>query len=250
MNVTALLTPKLSSGDCTLQELLDKHLPELGERSVLAISSKAAAICEGRTIPVGEADKDELIHQQATLYLPRSFSRYNVSFTITHNMMAPSAGIDETNGNGHYVLWPEDPQATANQVREYLVKRFKLKEVGVVLTDSTLRPMRWGVTTLAIASSGFEPVESYIGRPDLFGRKMEYNTASIQDGLAAAAGLVMGEGAEPTPLAVITDIPFVTFVPRNPTKAELDSQLIEPEDDLYGPFLSRVPWEKGEGRQK
>jgi len=250
MIVQTLHTPKITAGMCSLTQLLDEHLAELGERSVLAISSKVAALCENRVVPIEGADKDELIRQQATLYLPRSFSRYNVSFTIAHHTLAASAGIDETNGNGMYVLWPEDPQATANMVREYLGQRFGLQNVGVILTDSTLRPLRWGVTTLALAASGFEMIEDYIGRPDLFGRPMEYNKASIQDGLATAAGVVMGEGEAPTPLAVITDIPFVKFTGRNPTEQELQALLIEPEDDLYGPFLTRAPWETGEGWQR
>ena len=28
------------------------------------------------------------------------------------------------------------------------------------------------------------------------------------------------------------------------------SQLIEPEDDMYEPFLTSVPWEQGEDRQR
>jgi len=249
MQVQALRTATVTAGQYSLEELLDKHLPELAEGSVLAIASKLAALCEGRAVPMDQADKDELIRQQSTRYLPRS-NRYKVSFTITRHMLVASAGIDETNGNGMYVLWPEDSQATVNRVRHYLVQRFGLKNVGVVLTDSIVRPLRWGVTALAVASSGFDPVEDYIGRPDLFGRKMEYNKVNVADGLAAAAGLVMGEGEAPTPLAVLTDLPFVRFVPRDPTEAELASQLIEPEDDMYEPFLTSVPWEQGEDRQR
>jgi len=44
---------------------------------------------------------------------------------------------------------------------------------------------------------------------------------NVADALAAAAVLLMGEGKEQTPLAVLTDLPFVTFQDHNPSPAEL-----------------------------
>ncbi len=217
---------------------------------MVAISSKVAALCEGRVVPIGEIDKDELIARQATQYLPRNQGNYKVSFTITHHMLVPTAGIDESNGNGNYVLWPADPQAAANAARQYLAERFKLKQVGVVLTDSAIRPLRWGVSAIAIASSGFAPLHNAIGQPDLFGRTLQFTTESIQDGLAAAAALVMGEGAQQTPIAVLEDLPFVTFTGRNPTAEELQSLIIDPADDIYAPFLTAVDWQQGRGEQR
>jgi F420-0:gamma-glutamyl ligase len=130
------------------------------------------------------------------------------------------------------------------------VARFGIQDVGVVLTDNCLRPLRWGVTGMSIAASGFEPVKDMIGTPDLFGRPYEYAKESIQDGLAAAAALVMGEGDQRTPLAVITDLPSITFTRRDPTEAELAALHIDLADDMYGPFLTAVQWQKGErGRQ-
>jgi F420-0:gamma-glutamyl ligase len=61
------------------------------------------------------------------------------------------------------------------------------------------------------------------------------------DGLAAA-GLVMGEGAEQTPLAIVREVTFVHFSPCGPTVEELAALRIAPEDDLYAPLLTRVPW--------
>lgn len=79
----------------------------------------------------------------------------------------------------------------------------------------------------------------------MFGRKFIYETLSVIDCLASSAILEMGEGAEQTPLAVITDVPFVTFIKRNLSKAEIYKLKIAPEDDLYGPFLTSVKWKKG-----
>lgn len=247
MRITPYTTPKLLSGKYEIFTVLAEALPSLQEKTVVAVSSKIVALCEGRTVPIADVDKDALIAGEAEWYLPRSLNRYNVSFTITHGMLVPTAGIDESNGNGHYVLWPQDPQASANAIRAFLAKHFNVQDVGVVLTDSMVHPLRWGVTGIAIASSGFEPVKDCIGAPDLFGRKLQYTKESVQDGLAAAASLVMGEGAQQTPLAVIEDVPFVSFTRRDPTAEELAAMLIAPADDLFGPFLTHAPWKQGSG---
>jgi F420-0:gamma-glutamyl ligase len=65
------------------------------------------------------------------------------------------------------------------------------------------------------------------------------------DALATAAVLVMGEGNEQTPLAVIDDIPFVTFQERDPSAEELQQLRIDMEDDLYAPLLKEVEWCRG-----
>jgi F420-0:gamma-glutamyl ligase len=43
----------------------------------------------------------------------------------------------------------------ANEVRAYLGERFSCRQVGVVIIDSKTTPLRWGVTGVAIAHSGF-----------------------------------------------------------------------------------------------
>jgi len=249
MRVQAYQTDRLTSGARTITDVLDATLPELQEGSVVVVASKIVALCEGRTVPTASIDKDELIAREAQRYLPRRRSRYDVSFTIIHDMLVPTAGIDESNGNGNYVLWPADPQASANAIRVHLMEKYSVKDVGVILTDNCLRPLRWGVTGMAIASSGFVPVEDCIGQPDLFGRQLKYTKESIQDGLAAAATIVMGEGGRQTPIAIIEDVPFVTFTQRDPTAEELAALRIAPEDDMYEPFLTAVQWQSGNAGQ-
>lgn len=247
MNIRAVKTHKITTYDHNLIKILDKYLPRLTEKSILAITSKIVSITEGRLVKMEDIDKDELIKQESQLYLPRNQNPYNVSFTITRNMLAATAGIDESNGNGYYILWPKDPQKTVNAVREYLKKRFNLKNVGVIITDSKTSPLRWGVTSVALAYSGFKPLKDYVGRKDLFDRKFEFEKLSIIDSLASAASVTMGEGAESTPIAVISDLPFVEFQERNPTKEELKELCISIDEDLFGPFLKNVQWKKGKG---
>lgn len=55
----------------------------------------------------------------------------------------------------------------------------------------------------------------------------------------------MGEGANQTPLAIVTDIPFVKFQDRNPSREELELLDIDPETDVYGVVLQSAPWLPG-----
>lgn len=248
MNVKSLKTEKITPGKLSLVEVLNKYLKNIRENSILVVTSKIVAICEGRVVKIGEANKDDLIKQEAELYLPRELSKYNFFLSIKNNILLPSAGIDESNGNGYYVLWPKNPQQTANEIREYLIKRFKLKNVGVLITDSKTTPLRWGTTGVGVAHSGFEALNDYIGKPDIFGHLLQVTKANIMDALAVSAVLVMGEGEEQTPLAVIEDISFVDFQERNPTQQELSDLKIDIEDDLYAPILTKVDWIKGKNK--
>lgn len=245
MKVTAIRTHKITKGDRDLFVILDKYISELGESSVLAVTSKIVSICEGRVVRTDETDKDELIKQEADLYLPKEESKYDLFLTIKNNLLAVSAGIDESNADGNYVLWPENPQNTANKVRAYLKNRFKLKKIGVIITDSKTTPLRWGVTGAVIAHSGFSAINDLIGTDDLFGRKLKMTKVGVLDGLSAAAVLEMGEGSEQTPLAVISDVPFVEFQDRNPTPDELNELKISIDDDVYAPLLKGVKWQNG-----
>jgi F420-0:gamma-glutamyl ligase len=241
-----LKTEAVVPGGKSLLELLDKYLDEVPESSVLAITSKVVSICEGRTVPIDGLDEMDLIKQESQLFIDPKNTSYGSHPTITRNTLASSAGIDKSNGGGHYILWPADPQTTANEVRAYLKKRFGLERVGVVITDSTSIPFRLGTTGIVLAFSGFEAINNYIGSPDIFGRPFEVSRANAANGLAGIAVTVMGEGAEQTPLVLMQDLPFVSFTDRDPTQDELDNLKLKIESDLYSVFWKNAPWQKGD----
>jgi F420-0:gamma-glutamyl ligase len=225
-------------------------IPQLEEASVIAITSKIVSLCEGSVIPLDEIDKEELVIRESDLYLPASASKYRHHFTITNNTLIPMAGVDESNGNGQYILWPKDAQGTANQVRAWAKEKFKLRDIGVIITDSTCHPMRRGTNGIMLGYSGFRALNDYVGRPDLFGRPFTVSQADVAGGLAAAAVLQMGEGDEQTPIAILTELPFIQFEDRDPTAEELATVIIPLEEDLFAPFLTAVQWSKGTRHQQ
>lgn len=245
MHVQPIRTGKITGTTQTLEQILDATLAPMREGSILAITSKIVAICEGRVAPI-EDNKEALIERESDLFLNRIPSvKYPVYLTVKNSTIIANAGIDESNGNGFHILWPRDAQTTANDIRAYLKKRFSLKDIGVIVTDSKTTPLRWGTSGVALAHSGFKALKSYIDKPDVFGRPLTMTMGNIAEGLAAAAVVAMGEGSEQTPLAVIDDLPFVEFQKRNPTKQELAAFRIRMKNDMYSQLLTAVSWKKG-----
>jgi putative folate metabolism gamma-glutamate ligase len=246
MIVSPVKTAKILPNRLTIFELLDKYLPALEERNIIAVTSKIVSLCEGRVVSAEKIDKDKLMRAESDYYLPDVISNHGFSFTITQNTLIPMAGIDESNGGGYHVLWPENPQKTANEIRKYLRNKFGLKNLGVVITDSTCMPMRWGVVGIALSYSGFRALNDYTKQKDLFGRPFKVSQAGVASGLAAAAVVAMGEGAEQTPIAIISDLPLVQYQNRDPSQKELELfYLKNKDDDLFAPFLNAVNWQKG-----
>lgn len=249
MKVTALKTPKITSASTSLFKLLDRYVTEFHDKEILVVTSKIVSLCEGNTIHVGAIDKETLVVDESDLYLPAALSKYGHHFTITNNTLISMAGVDESNTGGYYVLWPKDAQKTCNEIRECLCKRFNVEYAGAIITDSTSQPLRRGTTGISLAHSGFAALNSYVGKPDLFNKPMRVTQSSISGGLAAAAVVCMGEGAEQTPLAVVSDVEFVDFQPRNPTEEEIAVLRILLSDDLFAPFLESDMWEEGKRSQ-
>jgi putative folate metabolism gamma-glutamate ligase len=246
MIVSPVKTAKILPNRLTIFELLDKYLPALEERNIIAVTSKIVSLCEGRVVSAEKIDKDKLMRAESDYYLPDVISNHGFSFTITQNTLIPMAGIDESNGGGYHVLWPENPQKTANEIRKYLRNKFGLKNLGVVITDSTCMPMRWGVVGIALSYSGFRALNDYTKQKDLFGRPFKVSQAGVASGLAAAAVVAMGEGAEQTPIAILSDLPLVQYQNRDPSQKELELfYLKNKDDDLFAPFLNAVNWQKG-----
>ncbi len=245
MKITSVKTHKINTKDSDLLKLLDRYIKNLSEGSIVVIASKIIAITQGRVKRLSEEEKEELIKKEADYFLPKSYNKHGLFITIKDNYLTYSSGIDESNVGGGYVLWPQNPAAIANNLRKHIQKKFCIKKTGVIITDMLAIPLKWGVIGGAIAYSGFNPINDLTGTKDVYGKKFKYTKVGILHGLAAAAALVMGEGSEQTPLGIIEDIPFVEFRDRNPTKKELDSLKISPREDLYGPMLTSVKWQKG-----
>jgi dihydrofolate synthase / folylpolyglutamate synthase len=224
----------------------------LKEGDIIAISSKIVSIGEGRCVPIDfslsdekrAAKKVELMKKEAQWWFKAPTSaRYRRYFTIAGGAMIGSAGIDESNASGHYVLYPKDPFKSARELRTWLMKEYKIKELAVIITDSTSLPMRRGAIGFALSWDGLDPLKDYKGTEDIFGRSIRVEVANIVDALATSAVLAMGEGNEQTPIAVIRRATSVVLKNRSPKHQE--QLIVAPDDDVFAPLIWRKGWKKG-----
>jgi len=253
MIITTIKTKILKPPKDDLLLVIEKSIKSLPEKSVVVITSKVVSIWQGRCVPMNpNLKKDDLVIQEADFYLPRSFVPGAwCMHTLKDNIFIPSAGIDESNAAGFYILWPKNQRGVAKQLWSWLRKKYHIKNLGVIITDSHTIPLRRGVLGISLAHYGFEPLRDYRGKPDLFGRLFKMTQTNIADGLAAASVVVMGEGSESTPICIIKDIPWIKFTSK-PVKSKIpfSSFEIKTKEDLYYPLFSSVPWQKGKQKRK
>ena len=219
--------------DDLLQALRDSTL-EPQDGNVVVVSSKVIAIHEGRCKQASEVKKDALVRAEADVYVKEADTRWRIC--LKHSALLPSAGIDETNANGYFVLLPERPQASAVALRKFLQETYDVQDIGVIIADSHSMPLRYGTIGIALGWAGIEPIAHFSGKPDIFSRPAEYTRINVADSLAVAGVFATGELAEQTPVAVVQDAPYATFTDRD-TSAEL---MIPPREDIYWPLIKHL----------
>lgn len=251
MIVKSYKTHKIRVGD-NLFEILDKYLPKLSEKSVVAIASKIISITQGDVVKNdGTINKDDLIMRESDYYIENSpdhpFGK--VFLTRKNGHIVFFAGIDESNSDGNFILWPKNLQDVTNKIWDYLRQKNKIKNLGVIVTDSRIIPARTGIVGFCLSWCGFEAINDFIGKKDIFGQDIKITQVSVIEPLATSAVAMMGETFEQTPLVVLTDLPFVKFQNRKPTKEELEDVIYPIEKDMYGTLLQAVKWQKGGGNE-
>ena len=130
-----------------------------------------------------------------------------------HGIILANAGADMSNiehdeEDDHLLLLPEDPDASADRLRAALEAGDDVVKIGVVVADSVGRAWREGTVGLAIGVSGLPARLDRRGEPDLFGRELHVTEVGIADSIASAASIVMGEGAEGRPAALVRGLSF------------------------------------------
>jgi len=233
-DLAALICASLSQAGLTL---------ETGD--IVVITSKLVSKAEGRFVNLNTVQpsaracrvakivrKDprmvELILREST-----AISRMRQDVLIVRHRLGftlANAGIDHSNvgreSDDWVLLLPEDPDRSARQIRQRLAELTGVAP-GVVISDSHGRPFRVGTVGVAIGLAGLPAVWDKRGQRDLYGRELRVTVTGLGDELAAAAGLVTGQGAEGLPVVLVRGLQ----VPPGEGRA---ADLIRPEAlDLY-----------------
>ncbi|MEK9132885.1 MAG: coenzyme F420-0:L-glutamate ligase, partial [Patescibacteria group bacterium] len=181
-----------------LKRVLADSKIKICEGDILVLSSKIIALAEGRIFDLDKIKPSndgkelklhayngkkedprfiELVMHEADSILPGS-----IMATLKNGMLVPAAGLDRSNIQEGFVIgWPKNPQKSANGILRKLKKLLGLKKLGVILCDSHCQPLRWGVTGLAIAWSGFFGIEDARGKRDIYGKKLKVTKKAVAD---------------------------------------------------------------------
>ena len=249
MIVKAIKTRPFLPPKDDLFSIIKESIFEIKEGSIIVITSKVVSIGEGVCIKTDNTkiEKDSLIKREADLYIFRDKKiEGSVMLTIKDNILIPSSGIDESNANGYYILWPKKPFESAKKIYKFIKKTYGLKAFGVIISDSHTTPLRTGIMGIGLAYYGFNPLRDYRGKKDIFGRKLKMSQTNIVDSLSAAAVYKMGEGAEQTPIAIIEDAGNIEFTEKDFSKS--NPLRISIDEDIYSPLLKSAEWHKGKSK--
>jgi len=230
---TSLIKPKDNLVNMLIQAVKRRNL-KLEDKDVIAISSKAVAMAQGRIVELHQvapskeartlAEKHSLQPQFAELIIQEAEQIYGgvekAVLTLKNGILTVNAGIDRKNApSGHVVLWPIDPQQHIENIRNEIRQKAG-KRVGVLVVDSDVAPLRLGTRGLAVAVAGFEPVKDCRDEKDLYQKPLLITRHAIADDLASLAHLLMGETSEKTPFVLIRDAP-VTFTDERVSSEEM-----------------------------
>lgn len=147
-----------------------------------------------------------------------------------------NAGVDKSNvasQDGVRVsLLPIDPDESARTIRRGLV-RLTGRRVAVIVCDTYSRPFRRGQTEFAIGVAGVKVFKDYRGEKDLFGYVLQVKNVAVVDELACAAELLMGQGNEAVPVAIVKGLKRVELCEESELSIK-ELQLAEHEDFFEG----------------
>ena len=224
LNLIALKKfPLIEPGD-HLDEIILKSISDnnllLEDGDILIIAQKIISKAENRYINL-----DDVIPSQSAIDLGEELNR-NPAFIqlilnesksiisteknviiVEHNLgfIHINAGIDRSNipqDENLVLLLPIDPSSSAEIIQSFISKSLNIN-ISVVITDSMSRPYRSGVTNFALASANIQSLIDLKGESDIYGNTLKSTEIAIADELAAAAGLLMGQGDELKPVILM-----------------------------------------------
>jgi coenzyme F420-0:L-glutamate ligase/coenzyme F420-1:gamma-L-glutamate ligase len=179
--------PEIRPGDDLAALIADAVALEDGD--VLVVTQKVVSKAEGRVAPAER--RTEAITAETKRVLRRAGDM--VIAETVHGFVCANAGVDASNvPDGHIVLLPVDPDASARRIRSRL-GALRGIDVAVVVSDTFGRAWRLGQTDVAIGVAGIDPFVDYRGTVDMQGREMSATRICVADEIAGAAEIVMGK---------------------------------------------------------
>ncbi|MGW1790862.1 coenzyme F420-0:L-glutamate ligase [Streptomyces tubercidicus] len=201
-------------------------MPQLIDGDVLLVTSKIVSKAEGQVVEA--ADREAAIDRETVRVVAR-----RGTLRIVQNrqgLVMAAAGVDASNTpSGTVLLLPEDPDASARALRAGLRATLGV-DVGVVISDTSGRPWRNGLTDVAIGAAGVRVLDDLRGGTDAYGNPLSATVVATADELAAAGDLVKGKAAG-LPVAVVRGLGHVVEETGDAAGARV--MVRSPEDDMF-----------------
>lgn len=197
------------TADTDLPALLAGRLgPHLRPGDILVVTSKIVSKWLGLYAEAG-ADRAELVLQQSHSVVAERSTERGVT-RVVHATAGPvmaGAGIDASNaGDDRLLLLPVDADQVARSLRCTLAElSHRPADFALVLSDTSGRPWRAGLTDFALGAAGLRPVDDLRGLPDAAGRDLAVTIRNVADEIASAADLVKGK-IDRVPVAVVSGL--------------------------------------------
>ena len=159
-------------------------------------------------IPVADIGKDLLLDHAVDRDAAEEAIEKMPSALLTDRdgRLCTNAGVDWSNSpEGLMTLLPEDPDASAREIREGLEERTEA-DLAVVLADSEI--MGAGTMDLAVGCSGIEATDSNFARTDLYDEPKIGGLDLIADELTAGSALLFGQADERIPVVVVRGLDY------------------------------------------
>jgi len=224
---------------------MEKENVPIDNGDIIVIAQKIVSKAEGRTVKLRDVIPSEkakniasqTLKDQRLVELILKETKETVKATpeifIIENregMICINAGIDKSNvsGNDSYTLLPKDSDKSAKKLLSEIAK-LTGKRVAVIICDTYSRPFRRGQVGFTIGVAGINPFIDYRGQKDLFNYTLKVKNSAIADEIASAAELVMGQGREAIPVAIIKNLTRVKWTDEASTK----DLLIPKQEDLF-----------------
>jgi coenzyme F420-0:L-glutamate ligase / coenzyme F420-1:gamma-L-glutamate ligase len=216
----------------------------LEDGDIVVIAQKIVSKAEGQIVRLSSLIPSSLAIQLAKQYkkdprttelvLRQSKNIVKISNGVIisetkHGFICANAGVDQSNivkSEETALLLPDDPDASAKKIM-LMLKEKTNREIAVIITDSFGRPFRNGQTNVAIGIAGINPIMSYVGKKDMYGKKLKVTEIAVVDELASTAELVMGK-SNGIPIAVIRGFDFIRS-----ENALINGLIREREKDLF-----------------
>jgi coenzyme F420-0:L-glutamate ligase/coenzyme F420-1:gamma-L-glutamate ligase len=241
--------PLVRAGDDVgniIVEVAEKNCVHIEDNDIVVAAQKIFSKAEKRVlrlkdvVPSKEAERlsrttgkdprfSKLVLQETKSILKAS--REILLLKDRRGLVCINAGIDKSNieGEENFALLPVSPDNSARKCR-LTIEKLTGKRVAVIMCDTYSRPFRRGQVNFAIGVSGLSLFRDYRGKKDLFGHVLRVKNVAVVDEIAAAAELLMGQGAEATPVVILRGT-------NNYVQADvdcgIDGLLISSEEDLF-----------------